>query len=105
MRSDSSTISVPTIVEILGFVTVVAVGAVFGAIAFYRALGILGVLSGLFMAWSRNIPVGVEGQPPSFFLRGKAAIAVGLLIAVGCAALAWFAPQVTCALSEGRQCP
>ncbi|MGE3347493.1 MAG: hypothetical protein AB7I35_08665 [Ramlibacter sp.] len=105
MRSDQSTRSLPTIVGILEFVAVVAVDLVFGHAAFYRVLGIVGAAHGLFMAWSRNIPVGVEGQPPSYFLRGKAAVVVGLSLAVAAGALAWFAPQVTCTFSEGRQCP
>ena len=77
----------------------------FGAVAFYRVLGIVGAMHGLGMAWSRNIPVGIEDQEPSYYLTGSCAVIAGLLVTAACSALAWFAPEAACYFSEGRQCP
>ena len=90
--------------ELLGFAAVALVGVFFGAVAFYRALGLVGAVWALVSMRTREIPVGVEGQPPSFHIRGPAAIAVSLVMTVAFGALAWFAPEVSCYLSEGKAC-
>jgi hypothetical protein len=94
-----------SLLGIVEFIAVVAVSIIFGAVAFYRVLGLLGVLHALVMAWSQNIPVGIEGREPTYYLRGSSAVIAGLLIAAASGALAWFAPEAVCMFSEGRQCP
>jgi hypothetical protein len=93
-----------SILHIVEFATVVAISFLFGVVAFYRVLGILGFVHGLAMAWGRNIPVGIEGREPSFYIQGKTAIVVGVALALACAALSWFAPEMACYFSEGREC-
>ena len=94
----------PRPIDLVAFFALAAVGVFWGAVMFYRSAGIVGALYCLAMAWSRNIPMGIEGEPPSYYLRGRVAIAVGLLLTVACASLAWFAPEVACYLSEGKEC-
>jgi hypothetical protein len=93
-----------SIFHLVEFAAVVAVSFLFGAVAFYRVLGILGAAHGLVIACRRNIPVGIEGREPSFYLQGKAAIVAGVTLALICAALSWFAPEMACYFSEGREC-
>jgi hypothetical protein len=101
----SSEWRLPSVFEIVQFVGVVAVYFVFGAVAFYRVLGVVGAAHGLAMVWSRTIPVGIEGRAPSFHVTGASAIVAGLLVAAAGLALAWFAPEAVCYFSEGRECP
>lgn len=42
------------------------------------------VIVGCVMIFSRNIPIGIEGRHPSFYVKGKLAVFIGVLvIAVG----------------------
>jgi uncharacterized membrane protein YczE len=62
------------------------------------ALGL--VLFGLHALYTRAIPVGWEGRPPSFHLRGLVAVLVGIVVlGIGIAMLV-FAPAAACALSS-----
>ena len=94
----------PTIWEFLAFVVMALIGVFFGAVAFYRVLGVVGAVWALSQMRTRAIPVGVEGHPPSFHIRGPAAVLVSLVMAVVFGAMAWFAPEFACLLSEGRVC-
>ena len=100
-EGEGSSISILNIVELL---VVIAISFIFGAVAFYRVLGILGVVHGLVMTWRRRIPVGFEGQTPSFYIEGIYAIIVGTIAVAGFAALAWFAPEMACHFSHGGDC-
>lgn len=92
------------VLNLAEFLAIVAVSTVFGAAAFYRVLGIVGAVHALLGALSQNIPVGIEGRAPSFILRGRTAVVVGIVIAIACGALTWFAPLIACVLSEGGEC-
>lgn len=94
----------PRLIDLVAFCALAAIGLVWGAVMFYRGAGIVGALYCLAMACSRNIPVGIEGEPPSYYLRGRVAVAVGLLLTLACASLAWFAPEVACYLTGGKEC-
>ncbi len=102
--SQTSPPPAPRPIDLVAFCALVAIGIFWGAVMFYRAMGIVGALYCLAMAWSRNIPVGVEGEPPSHYLRGRVAVAVGLLLTAAFVSLGWFAPEVACHLSEGKEC-
>ena len=95
---------IPSLWEVVGFVVIALIGTFFGAVVFYRVLGIAGAIWALGQIRSREIPVGVEGQPPSFHLRGASAIVVSLVLAAVFAAMAWFAPEFSCYLSDGKVC-
>lgn len=94
----------PSLWELVLFALVAVVGLVFGAVMFYRVLGLVGVAWALSHLVFRKIPVGVEGRLPLFHIRGSAAIVVGLLLSGMFAAMAWFAPELSCSLSEGQVC-
>jgi hypothetical protein len=87
------------------FVACVVAFFTLGIVGFWRAVGLSVIIDGLVIAvWTRDIPVGIQMRPPSFHIRGTAAIAVGvLMIGVG-AAVAWLAPDAVCYFSEGKQC-
>src|SRR5262249_52901593 len=91
---------VASILEVVGFAVIALIGIFFGAVAFYRALGVFGAIWALTQLRSREIPVGIEGHPPSFHLRGIVGVVVSLVLAVAFVATAWFAPEVECYLSE-----
>jgi hypothetical protein len=86
------------------FIGLALISLAFGAVAFYRVLGVIGALHALGMIRSRNIPVGIEGQEPQYHLRGRTAVAVGLLLTVAFLALAWFAPEAACFFSQDQKC-
>lgn len=70
----------------------------FGAHALVRLVGIACVFTGLFWIFRRRIPVGWEGQPPSFHLTGLAAVASGIaMVALG-VVLVLYAPVAACVL-------
>ena len=102
MNSESHV--VPSRWELLGFAAIALTGIFFGAVAFYRVLGVFGCVWALLHLRRREIPVGLEGQPPSFHIRGPSAVAVSLILAVAFGAMAWFAPEVSCYLSESKAC-
>jgi len=95
---------VASIWEFVGFAVIALIGIFFGAVVFYRVLGVVGAIWALTRIRSREIPVGIEGHPPSLHLRGIVAVVVSLVLAVAFVATAWFAPEVSCYLSEGRAC-
>jgi len=94
----------PTLWELLGLAAMLLIGVFFGAVAFYRVLGLVGVAWALSQAITRDIPVGIEGLRPSFHLRGVAAVVVSLVLAALFAASVWFAPELSCYLSDGKVC-
>lgn len=50
----------------------------FGPIATVRVVGVAFMVCGLVQSVERNIPIGIEGREPSFYLRGKLAVVAGL---------------------------
>jgi hypothetical protein len=94
----------PSVWELALFAALALVGLIFGAVVFYRILGLVGVGWALVQAARRRVPVGVEGRTPSFHIQGAAAVAVGLVLASAFGAMAWFAPELSCFFSEGRTC-
>lgn len=104
MKNEEDEGSGISILDILEFLVIIAISFIFGAMAFYRVLGILGVAHGLVMTWRRRVPVGFEGQTPSFYVEGIYAIILGIIAVAGFAALAWFAPEMACHFSKGGDC-
>ena len=77
-----------------------------GITAAVRVLGVACVATGLAWALRRSVPVGIEGRPPSFILRGLGALLSGLaMVAIGVALLV-FAQPAACLLgwAEGKSC-
>lgn len=68
------------------FIGFIAAHQVFGINAAVKVLGIACIATGLFWSVKRLIPVGVEGRPASFVLRGSITLFIGIaMIAVGIA--------------------
>jgi type IV secretory pathway VirB2 component (pilin) len=86
------------------FCAVVAVDLLFGHVAFYRTLGFFVAVHGVLAMRSREVPVGIRGMEPSFYLRGTAAATVGVLMICVGGFTAWFAPEVACFFSHGDSC-
>lgn len=89
------------------FVAFIAAHFMFGAKAAVKVLGVACVATGLLWIFRRSVPVGVEGQAPSFYLRGWGAIFAGLaMLAVGVLLLSYSAVAV-CLLDWGSagECP
>lgn len=77
-----------------------------GVHALVRVVGATCVLTGLYWVLRRRIPVGWEGQPPSFHVTGVLAVVLGLLLAAFGVLLVCFAPVAACVLgwSESSAC-
>ena len=77
-----------------------------GVDALVRVVGIACVLTGLYWAFTRRIPVGWEGRPPSFHLTGPAAVISGILMVAFGLLLLFFAPVAACLVgwSESSSC-
>ena len=82
----------------VGLAVVVVADLFFGIIAAIRVAGICCMASGVFWMTMRSIPVGWEGQPPSFLMAGSAALAFGFAMLVGGAVLVVFSSEVACFL-------
>lgn len=84
------------VVGYAGFAAMVAAYSFFGIITSIRVAGICLIVSGVLSVTKRAIPVGWEGQPPSFFMTGSVAVVAGVLIASLGATLVMFPSQVAC---------
>ena len=82
------------------FFAAVAADFIFGANACIRIIGISCILCGIYWCIGREIPVGIEGRPPSFHIRGWSAILIGLLMLVLGIFNLFFASQVARLLSR-----
>ena len=78
------------------FVGFIAAHLIFGINTAVKVLGLACVVFGLFCAIDRSVPVGIEGRPPSFFIRGIGALLVGFLMAGLGAFLMLFSNQAAC---------
>jgi hypothetical protein len=96
--------STERILGVAAFIAIVAMFVFVGNVAGFRVTGVATLMSGLATVKRGDLPVGIEGRPPSFYLRGIWATIGGIAIAaLGCA-LIWFAPEVVCYFSKGREC-
>jgi hypothetical protein len=86
------------------FVSAIAAHWLFGASATVRVVAIGLVLVGVNALLVREVPVGWEGRPPSFHLRGLGAVLLGVAaIIAGIAALV-FASGAACAIGWSTDC-
>ena len=86
------------------FVTAIAAHWLFGPNAFVRVVSIGLVLFGVHSLFRREVPAGWEGRPPSFHLRGPAAMLLGVVAALAGVTMFVFAPAAACALGWAREC-
>ena len=77
-----------------------------GVHALVRFAGVACALTGLYWVVTRRIPVGWEGQPPSFHVTGVLAVSLGVVMVVFGISLVYFAPVAACVLgwSESSAC-
>lgn len=69
-----------------------------------RVVGIGVALAGLHALVTRQVPVGIEGHPPSLHIRGALAVIVGVLMLGVAVYLLLFAPIATCTLGWSTEC-
>lgn len=86
------------------FVAVVGAFFLFGTSAAVRTIGVVTLASGVFTMRARRLGIGIEGRPPSFYLRGGWALVIGFAIAIIGCVLVWFAPETVCFISKGEEC-
>jgi hypothetical protein len=91
----------------LFFVAFIAADFLFGITVAVRILGATCLIAGTIWAVRRSVPVGIEGRPPSFFLRGGGALVAGIALMVFGVFLLLYSVQAACLLGWGKelQCP
>ena len=67
-----------------------------------RALGVAMVVGGIECMRTQRIPYGIRGRPPSGYLTGRAAVAIGV-VAVGLGVLSLIAPKAVEPIFCGRR--
>jgi hypothetical protein len=93
-----------TIAGTVLFVSAIAAHWLFGASATIRVVALGLVLAGVNALLVREVPVGWEGRPPSFRLRGHGAVLLGVAaIITGIGALV-FASRTACAIGWSVDC-
>lgn len=88
------------------FVAFIAAHLIFGISAAVRVMGVACLVTGMFWAVGRSVPVGIEGRPPSFHLRDTGAlISAFTMLALGVALLV-YSGEAACVLgwSTSLQC-
>ena len=60
------------------FISFIAAYFILGISAAVKVLGIACLACGMIWIVKRSIPIGIEGRPPSFFLRGLPAVFAGI---------------------------
>jgi len=87
--------------KVLGFgsFVVVVVCFFFGRLLGWRAVGAALVVFGLWAAWKRRIPYGLEGRPPFGYLEAFLAIIVGIA-AITLGIVTIFAPEALDSVSS-----
>jgi hypothetical protein len=93
-----------SIVGAVLFVSAIAAHLLFGIHAFVRVVGVACILTGIYWSVERKIPVGIEGQPPAFHLKGLPAVVSGVLMMALGACLLFFAPVAACLLGWSHAC-
>jgi hypothetical protein len=86
------------------FISAIAAYWLLGPSATVRVVAVSLVLSGANTVFTREVPVGWEGRPPSFHLRGPVAFAIGAVAIAAGIAMVLFAPSVACAIGWAREC-
>jgi hypothetical protein len=91
----------------LFFVGAIAAHILLGITAAVRVAGIACLFCGAIWAVGRSVPVGIEGRPPTFYVRGIGALVLGAIIAGLGVCLLVFAPQAACMLGWAKEleCP
>ena len=91
------------VIGALGFVAFVVAHQLFGVVAAVRVAGVLCLACGTLWVIRRTVPVGIEGQPPSFFLSGASGLLAGIaMLTLGIALLAF--PSVAGCLLGWSEC-
>ena len=80
------------------FVSFIAAHFLFGITVAVKVLGVACLVSGAIWCVGRSVPVGIEGRPPSFFLRGIGALLAGLSLAALGVFLLLYSLQAACML-------
>jgi hypothetical protein len=78
------------------FIVVFAAFVGSGIVACYQAVGFSLIVDGVLAVWIREFPVGIQGRPASFHLRGGLAVTIGLLVMCAGAALSFYAQRIAC---------
>ena len=98
-----------TIEKVVGgffFVAFIGTHLLFGITVAIRVLGVACIAAGAVWIIGRSVPVGIEGRPPSFFLRGAGALIAGIAMAALGVAFLLYSQQAACLLgwASGTEC-
>ena len=95
------------IVGYIGFAAAIAAHFLFDIVASVRVVGLGCIVSGVIWVVRRSIPMGWEGQPPSFYVTAIPALVVGVAMAVLGVALVAFSSRTACSLGwqDAALCP
>ncbi len=78
------------VIGVLGLVAFIVAHQLFGVVAAVRVAGLLCLACGALWVIRRSVPVGIKGQPPSFFLSGTLGLLAGIaMLVLGIALLAF----------------
>jgi len=80
------------------FVCFIAAHLFFGIAVAVKVLGVACLFTGAIWSIGRSVPVGIEGRPPSFFIRGIGALFAGLVMATLGVLLLLYSSQAACML-------
>lgn len=94
-------------VELAFFLAFIAADFLFGIAMAVKVLGVATIVTGLMWVYRRNLPIGIEGRPPSYFLRGVPAVLSGIAMIVIGILLVWHSVQASCLLgwASAKVCP
>ena len=89
------------------FAAIIAAHFLFGIVVSVRVAGIGCIVTGTLWAIRRSIPMGWEGQPPSFYVTAVPALVVGVAMAVLGVALVVYSSRTACLLGwrDAALCP
>ena len=95
-----------TVSGVVFFVAFIAAHLFFGITAAVRVFGVACLVAGAIWIVGRSVPVGIEGRPASFFLRGVGARFAGFAMAALGVILVIFSSQASCLLgwTTGTEC-
>lgn len=91
-----------TLFRLSFFAVLIGVGLAYGDVAFFRGAGLYFVIIGLGMAWTKRVPVGARGAPPSSYILGFPAVLCSLGVAGMGIGIAVYAREIACFLSGTR---
>lgn len=80
------------------FAAFIAAQFTFGIVAAVRVLDVACIVTAAVWFFGRSVPVGVEGRPPSFYLRRGVAVVAAVLMMVLGALLLLYSRQGACVL-------